>query len=87
MNVRYSDHIAWQLVDDQAVIVDLRSGRSIGLNPTASFIWSLLANGSEDEIVEAMTRQYDIDRDTALRDFSGFVAEMMRQNLVQTSGA
>ena len=34
--------LAWQIIDGEAVVIDLAKGRQIGLNATGSLVWSLL---------------------------------------------
>ena len=46
----------------------------IKLNETGRFIWNQLADGCEREaIIEAMLREYDVDRKTVERDVDGFI--------------
>ncbi len=46
----------------------------ITVNETGAFLWELLCKDVEvDELVARMTEEYDIDRETALRDIEGFL--------------
>lgn len=49
----------------------------IKLNDSAKFIWEKLTVGAEkEEIVDAMLKEYDVDRETAERDVEKFLGEL-----------
>jgi hypothetical protein len=76
MPYRIHERLAWQLVAGEAVIVDLSSGNTIGLNESASMIWSMLTEHDESEIAATLSERYGIDRENAARDVAEFVNEM-----------
>ncbi len=82
MAISISNHIAWQIIDEEAVIVDLRSGVTIGLNPTASFVWSRLSHESPHEIGAELARRYGIDATEAAIDVARFVDDLCNRQLV-----
>ena len=49
----------------------------VTLNDSGCFVWSLLLSGaSEEELTEAVMREYDVDRDTAASDIARFVGTL-----------
>jgi len=82
MSTVYADHVAWQLVGPEAVIVDLRSGCGIGLNPTAAFVWSRLPTDSLPAIANELATRFDVNRASALEDLEGFVESLRSRGLV-----
>ena len=55
----------------------------IRLNPTGKDIWlGLQEEKSEDEIVKILIDKYGIDEDTAKKDVSSFVAEMLAKGFL-----
>jgi methyltransferase-like protein len=47
------------------------------LNETGAFIWEQIdGKKSAEEIISAMTEEYDIDKDTATEDVLQFIAKM-----------
>ena len=82
MPVRLDSGLAWQVIDGEAIVIDLARGRTLGLNPAASLIWSLLADHDEPAIAEALTRRFDIDLDTARADVREFVLSLRERGLV-----
>ena len=71
--MRRDEHIAWQQVDGNAILVDMRDGRSVGLNETGSFIWSQLNGATEPELIASMLHQFAVDDATATHDVRGFL--------------
>lgn len=82
MNLKIEKNVAWQLVGDEALIVDLRDGYSLGLNPVGSFIWSRLERLSREEIGNELVGAFNVTHDVALRDIDEFVAELKRRGFV-----
>ena len=73
----------------QSVVVALGEASKIfngmiKLNETGKFIWAQLADGCEREaIVEAMLREYDVDRETVNRDVDGFIEVLKGANILE----
>jgi hypothetical protein len=81
---RLSPHVAWQRIAGEAVIVDLRSGKSLGLNGTASYIWEQAAElRTTDEIAAAVATRYDVDLQAAAEDVRNLLAKLRDLALVQ----
>ncbi len=74
--MRIAPELAWQMVDGEGVIVDLHRRRVLGLNPTASLIWSMLDRATEDEITTAVAHRFEVDEAQARADVRGFLAEL-----------
>lgn len=76
-------NVAWQIVDGEAIVVDLQSGKTIGLNPAGTFLWSQL-DGSHDAgaLAAAMAAEFDVTSDAAATDTNAFLAEMTRRGLI-----
>jgi hypothetical protein len=75
-------HVAWQVVDGETVLVDLPAGRVLGLSPVASLIWSLVTDHDEAAIAAEVSRQFDVDFDTARRDVAEFTASLRQRGLL-----
>ena len=82
MPVRLDTRLAWQVIDGEAVVVDLARGRTMGLNPTASLIWSLLPDHEEGAIARALSERFDVDADVARSDVAEFVRSLRDRGLV-----
>ena len=80
--MRRSPDTAWQVIGDEAVIMNLAGARVLGLNPTGALVWSLLEEKDESEIAAAVAEQFEIDAETAGRDVREFVALLRERGLV-----
>ena len=73
----------------QSVVVALGEASKIfngmiKLNETGKSIWTQLADGCEREaIIEAMLREYDVDRETVNRDVDGFINILKGANILE----
>jgi hypothetical protein len=77
-----SPDVAWQMIADEAVLVNLTSGMSLGLNETGSLVWTRLAGATLDEVAAAMAEQFDTSMDEARRDVADLVGELQRRGFV-----
>lgn len=54
------------------------------LNETGAFLWSLMENDTTVPLMaQAMTKEYDIDIETALKDTEAFVAKLEKAELIE----
>jgi hypothetical protein len=72
--LRLASELAWQMIDGEGVVVDLSGRRVLGLNPSASLIWALIGEKSEDEIVAEVARRFEVDEGAARADVGEFLA-------------
>jgi Coenzyme PQQ synthesis protein D (PqqD) len=81
--VRDSEPMA-ATVREEVVMLSLRAGAYFGLNPVGSEIWNLLSQPRRlGELCQALSRIYDVDRDTIWRDTSGFLEALLARGLVR----
>lgn len=80
---RIAPHVAWQIVDGEAVVVDLASGKTVGLNAAGTFLW-LQINGEHDHatMASALAAEFDISADMAESDTNEFLAGMNERALI-----
>lgn len=86
MPLRIGPRLAWQLIDGEAVVIDLGKGRTIGLNPAGSLVWSLLETNDEAAIAGEVARQFETSAETARKDVREFLDAMRDQGLVVEAG-
>ncbi len=82
MPCRLAASVAWQVIDDEGVVVDLDRGRSLGLNPSGAFILSLLETHDAEAIAAELNRRFQVDLAQARADVAAFVEELRRRGLV-----
>lgn len=76
-------HVIGEVIDDEAIVVNLDSGAYYSLRGTGAFIWELLASGANDtHIVDALASAYDAPVDTIRPALSALFAELEAEQLV-----
>ena len=67
----------------EAVILDLAAGTYYGLNEVGTRIWILLAEGrGEEGIAAALTDEYEVTLEDALRHVRALVADLLARRLI-----
>jgi hypothetical protein len=78
--------LAWQVIDGEAIVIDLGQGRTLGLNATGSLVWSLLAAHDEDAIAGEVARRFAVTPEVARRDVHEFLTGLADQGLLVRAG-
>jgi hypothetical protein len=82
--MKIPDHILCERLNDETVLLDLRSGLYFGLPPVASSLWYHLQNGeSLDQARSAMLSEFDVDEQTLSHDIAGFVHALEEKGLLE----
>ncbi|MEE1198957.1 MAG: PqqD family protein [Acutalibacteraceae bacterium] len=54
------------------------------LNETGAFLWQLLtADTTRDALIAAMTKEYDIDAETAAKDIDIFITSLKEHSILE----
>jgi hypothetical protein len=72
----------WREIDGQVVVISVDVHRVRLLNNVGAFVWQRCDGRPVSELVEALCEQFDVTRDTALRDVLAFVDDMRDRGLV-----
>lgn len=80
--VRKHGDIASRTIDEQEIVVVPATRKMQILNEVATRIWALSDGRSIGEIADAITREYDVDRKTALADVVGLVRTMLDRGMI-----
>lgn len=71
-------------LSDGAVLLHLYSKRYYSLNDTGTRVWELLRQEASDgEIVETLTREYDVDAADAERAVRLLLEELLAEHLIE----
>ncbi len=80
---RTPDDVAAEVVDGEAIIINLASGAYYSLNHAATVIWeALAAPRTIDEIAAMLTARFPLPHDRAVGDVHGFVADLHAEQLI-----
>ncbi len=82
VTLRRSPETAWQLIGDEAVVMNLAGARVLGLNPAGALVWSLLEERDEGGLAEAVTERFAIDTESARADVRAFLDLLRERGLV-----
>ncbi|MGQ9476798.1 MAG: PqqD family protein [Actinomycetota bacterium] len=76
--------IAWRIIEEEAVLVDVRRDEVLHLNPTASYLWSMLdGRTSLEEIALRMTAEFEVEKEDALRDVIDFASRLLEKGVAE----
>ena len=82
MRVRRDD-LVWQQLDDEVVVLNLRTSQYLRINETGVFLWRLLEQGmSLEGLAGALTDEYEIDETTAARDVQSLLETLDEHGLL-----
>jgi hypothetical protein len=81
MALRPAPGLAWQTIDGEGVVLDLERGRSIGLNPVAALVFSLLETHDEEAIAVEVAEQFEVTLERARGDVARFLALLRERGL------
>jgi Coenzyme PQQ synthesis protein D (PqqD) len=82
---RPADEVAWREVDDEVVLLDLRTSMYWSLNGAAAVLWVALADGSSlEELSLRLVTEYGLDPATARRDAWKFLESCLKEDLLLT---
>lgn len=84
MTLKLRGGVATAEVDYGTALLDERRGLYWNLNPSGALILqTLLQGGTQEDAVQALTREYSVDVDTARQDVQELVDELSAAQLVE----
>jgi Coenzyme PQQ synthesis protein D (PqqD) len=76
--------MAARAIEDETIVLDLRSSTYFSANAAASALWRELKRGStRTKLVRALTDHFDVEPDVATRDVDAFLADCQRHHLLE----
>jgi hypothetical protein len=80
---RPSARCAWQIVEGEAVLLDLDGRRIMGLNPAGSYLWALLdGKRTVAELGAAVAERFQVAAERAAGDVALFLTDLRARGLV-----
>lgn len=71
-------------VANEAVLLELASGRYFGLNEVGARVWALIQDGTDlDTVAARLVEEFEVDADTVRRDLERLVGELVDAGLVR----
>jgi hypothetical protein len=76
--------LEWREIESEVVAVDTRKSVYMAVNHTGAVLWPALAEGAtRDELVEKLTREYEVDRNSAEADVDAFIGLLEENDLLE----
>ncbi|WP_456396611.1 HPr-rel-A system PqqD family peptide chaperone [Desulfurobacterium sp.] len=70
-------------ISEEGFIFDPETGNSFTVNKTGLFILNLLKESKDvEDIVEALTEEFEVDREEAMRDVTDFLEQLRLMGLI-----
>jgi len=83
-SLRIRPDVVFRQLDDETVLLDLKSGTYFGLNTVGTRIWQLLgAQAKLSGILETLAGEYDTERDELERDLLALANELCERGLTE----
>src|SRR4051795_3047384 len=77
-----SSDVLFRLVDDEALLLDVRTGAYFSLDPVATEIWERRKDGEPlDQISSTIAARYAVDEEQVRRDLEELVADLRDASL------
>lgn len=74
--------VMFRHLNDEAVLLDLKSGTYFGLNDVGARTWQLiLEHGRLSRVLEALLHEYAVDRDVGERDLLELAGQLVARQL------
>ena len=81
-----SDNIAWRNINEEVVILNLKSGEYFTLNDVGRFVWLAITDRNNiEEICQKVVDTFAVSPETAAKDIDIFVTGMMNEGLLHES--
>jgi hypothetical protein len=81
-----SENIAWRNVNEEVVILNLKSGEYFTLNDVGQFVWLAVADQKNiEEIRQKVVDAFDVSPEKASEDIEAFISRMLDEGLLHKS--
>lgn len=80
------DQVLFRQLEDEAVLLDLKSGKYFGLNDVGARAWQLiLEHGSLSRVLEVLQEEYAAEPDLVQRDLLALAEQLVGRKLADLS--
>jgi hypothetical protein len=82
--LRIRPDVVFRQLDDEAVLLDLKSGTYFGLNTVGTRVWQLLGEQATlSSVLDTLVAEYDVPRDELERDLLSLSQELCTHGLTE----
>jgi len=84
IDLQTPSNIVWNVVDDEALLLDIETGEYFSLNPVATEIWTRLSEGqSRDTIASMLGEKYEVEPEVIASDIDELLNDLSQAGLLQ----
>ena len=84
MRLRIPQHVVFEILDGQAVLLDVRGGNYFSLNPSATRMWELIEEHHDGvKVKEQMLAEFQVDEASLERDFASLIENLEARGLIE----
>lgn len=77
-------HVQHNLQDGKAVILQMRSGRYLGLDEVGTRMWTLLADGKSSQAVAGrLAEEYNVEEERVRQDLAAFIGRCCERGILE----
>jgi hypothetical protein len=75
--------VVWRRVDEEAVLVNLKTNRIYSLNPTGARLRELISAGNDREAAEAaLIEEFDVEEGELRNEVAAVLEELVKEGLI-----
>jgi hypothetical protein len=87
-SLKIGPEVVFRELDDEAVLLNLKSGIYFGLNPVGTRIWQLISeHGALSQVLNVLSDEFAADRDVLEHDLLELSAELCSRGLAEVGAA
>ncbi len=80
-----SENLMWREVEDEVIVLDMRTWTYMGINGSGTVLWKKIARGANPSaLVDCLRETYEIDEQVAARDVEAFLSMLREHGLLRS---
>jgi hypothetical protein len=84
--MKISEHVRTTITQDGAVLMNIKGGHMVTLNPIGSIIWQQLSDGhSREQIAAHLASEFGISQERASADVNEFLEQLEAHHLIESA--
>ncbi len=81
--IKIPEHVSFTVMDNGAVILNIRTGKYLGLNEVGTRMYQALGeHGTADKVIEVLLQEFDVPEDLLREDLWDLLNELEAKSLV-----
>jgi len=84
--ISFSSYVMFQTIDDEAIILDIRTQKHFGLNQIASIFLSHIQNNTTTkDALDLILQEFDVTKQQLETDISALLDTLLEHGLIETT--